>query len=97
MMLNTVAAEEKPARKTRVKRMAAIADWCTGCGGVPVCRVYCKFDALHLVEDTENYPFRRMTVDGGRCVGCGACVASGTQGIVLTGCPWNAIRLMPVS
>ena len=96
-MLNAAITREKPVKKPRVKRIARIADWCTGCGGFPVCQVFCKFDALRLVDDPENYPFKKMTVDAERCVGCGACVAGGAQGIMLTGCPWNAIRLMPVS
>ncbi|MFZ5565320.1 MAG: 4Fe-4S dicluster domain-containing protein [Thermodesulfobacteriota bacterium] len=100
-MLDSAAVTQTVSRDTPKKvraprRRALILDWCTGCGGVPVCRVYCKFDALHLVADEENYPFRRMTVDAVRCVGCGACVSGGPDGLVLTGCPWNAIRLVPV-
>ncbi|ABW66003.1 ATP-binding protein [Desulfosudis oleivorans] len=100
-MTGSVAAiQEAPAalpKKARApKRQAMILDWCTGCGGVPVCRIYCKFDALQLVDDPDNYPFKRMTVNRVRCVGCGACISSGPDGLVLTGCPWNAIRLVPV-
>ena len=96
-MLNTAATKEKPVKKIRTKRIAQILDWCTGCGGVPVCQIFCKFDALHLVEDAENYPFKKMSVDSDRCVGCGACVSSGSMGTQLTGCPWNAIQLLPVT
>lgn len=98
MMLNNAAIQEKQVKttgKARTKRVAHVSDFCTGCGGVPVCRVYCKFDALQLVDDRENYPFKKALVDTGRCVGCGACVSSGQQGLMLTGCPWNAIRLIP--
>ncbi len=98
-MLNSAVIEKKqtrPAGKTKVKKVAYVSDSCTGCGGVPVCRVYCKFDALQLVDDEDNYPFKKVMVDSGRCVGCGACVSSGVQGLMLTGCPWNAIRLIPV-
>lgn len=90
------ASAASPKKGRTPKRQAMILDWCTGCGGVPVCRIYCKFDALQLVDDPDNYPFRRMTVNSVRCVGCGACISSGPDGLVLTGCPWNAIRLVPV-
>lgn len=81
--------------KTRSSRKTALIEaWCTGCGGAPVCMVYCKRDALQLVKDKESPPFMIMTVDHTRCIGCGACVSGGRQGIVLSGCPWNAIRLI---
>ncbi len=86
--------DEKVAGKRKVKRIAVISEWCTGCGGSPVCLVYCKFSALQLVADPENYPFQRMTVNRDLCVGCGACVSGGKDGLMLTGCPWNAISLM---
>ncbi len=83
-----------PRRRRKSRRVAVVTAFCTGCGGAPVCRVYCKYDALQLVEDPETYPLKRMTVNEKRCVGCGACVAAGREGLMLTGCPWNAIRLV---
>jgi ferredoxin len=58
-----------------------------------VCAVYCKQGALRLVKDEAIYPFNIMTVDGSLCIGCGACMAAGRQGIMLSGCPWDAIRM----
>ena len=81
-----------PRRKP--KRIAIVSEFCTGCGGSPICRVYCKFNALRLIDDPDNYPLKTMKVDSDACVGCGACVSSGKEGLMLTGCPWNAIRLV---
>ncbi|MBI5552447.1 MAG: 4Fe-4S dicluster domain-containing protein [Desulfobacterales bacterium] len=78
-------------RKT--SKIAVIDPWCTGCGGSPICAVYCKTKALKLLQDAKNYPFNMMTVDGSLCIGCGACVSGGRQGIMLSGCPWNAIHI----
>ncbi len=84
---------EMPRKRRKPKKIARISDFCTGCG---VCLVYCKYNALQLVDDAENYPLKRMRVDESRCVGCGACVSGGQNGLMLTGCPWNAIRLISV-
>jgi ferredoxin len=81
------------AKKPKSYKIAVIDPWCTGCGGSPVCRVYCKQKALRLIKDKEADPFSIMTVDGSLCIGCGACAAAGRQGIMLSGCPWNAIRI----
>jgi ferredoxin len=78
-------------------RIAVIEPWCTGCGGAPVCTVYCKKNALQLTKDQEVYPFHMMTVNQELCIGCGACVSKGKQGIMLSGCPWNAIRMETLS
>lgn len=85
--------ENSLEKATRKKKIAVIDPCCTGCGGAPVCVVYCKQNALRLVEDKENYPFYIMTVDETLCIGCGACISRGKQGIMLHGCPWNAIRI----
>ena len=80
------------SRRSKTK-VAVIEPWCTGCSGVPVCTVYCKKNALRLVKDEETYPFQMMTVNRTLCIGCGACVAKGNEGIMLSGCPWDAIRM----
>jgi ferredoxin len=85
--------ERTVAKNAKVAKIAVIDPWCTGCAGTPVCLVYCKQKALRLVKDKEAYPFNIMTVDGSSCIGCGACVSAGRQGIMLSGCPWNAIHI----
>jgi ferredoxin len=82
-----------PQKKHRGKKVAVIEPWCTGCSGTPVCQVFCNRGALVLLPDDENAPFRIMSIDNDRCVGCGACVAKGDRGAVISGCPWNAIRI----
>lgn len=86
--------EDLPQKRRKPHRVAFVSDFCTGCGGTPVCRVYCKYGALKLVEDPETYPLKRMTVDRDRCIGCGACISGGRDGLLLTGCPWDAIYLV---
>lgn len=84
------------AKKKRSKKKAVIEAWCTGCGGAPVCMTSCKKGALTPVRDQDAYPFRRMTVNHDLCIGCGLCATSGTMGIRLAGCPWDAITMMTV-
>ncbi len=74
-------------------RIAFVTDKCTGCGGAPVCRVYCPCGALRLVDDHGHHPFKRVEVDAALCTGCGSCVARGPNGSRVFGCPWDAIRL----
>ncbi|MBU1170118.1 MAG: 4Fe-4S dicluster domain-containing protein [Proteobacteria bacterium] len=88
MNQTSVLVKSKKARK-----VAVVAPWCTGCGGAPVCLVYCKRGALSLVKDPDAYPFTLMTVNEKICIGCEACVSAGDQGIMLKGCPWNAIHM----
>lgn len=89
-------AVEKGMRegKPHGRKVARITEACTGCGGSPICIVFCKHEALGLVADHEHYPFRKMRVDPEKCVGCGNCVSRGVGGICLLGCPWDAIQLM---
>jgi len=87
-----VYAEEKK-QDDRVKRTAFVTDACTGCGGAPVCLVFCRYGALELMPDDENYPFGKMVVNRRLCRGCGLCIAGGNNGVRLTGCPWGAIRM----
>ncbi|MFA6010578.1 MAG: hypothetical protein WC799_11400 [Desulfobacteraceae bacterium] len=83
--------------KKKTRKIANVQPWCTGCSGAPVCVVYCKKNAFMLISDSFNYPFNIMTVNEAACIGCGACVAKGENGIYLSGCPWNAIRMVTVS
>ena len=74
-------------------KIAFVTERCTGCGGAPVCRVYCPCGALRLVDDIDHFPFKRMQVDPNLCTGCGACVSRGPKGSRIFGCPWDAIRM----
>ena len=89
------ASNDTTTKQKRLKKKAFIEPWCTGCGGAPVCVIFCKKHALTLVRDQKTYPFKRMTVDQTLCIGCGACATTGTLGIRLNGCPWDAITIKP--
>ena len=78
---------------TGATRTAFITDACTGCGGAPVCITFCRNDALLLVQDIDNYPFRKMRVNSLLCKGCGSCISNGQDGVRLAGCPWDAIQM----
>lgn len=80
----------------RAKRTAFVTGACTGCGGAPVCMIFCSYEALGMITDNENYPFRKIVVDSLLCKGCGSCVSSGTNGVRLTGCPWDAIQMVRI-
>jgi ferredoxin len=94
--MKTVAFKKHASKSVKPAFIAYVNDRCTGCGGAPVCLRACKNGALELEWDTENYPLKRMRVNPFKCTGCGACVSRGDNGILTTGCPWDAIRLMPV-
>jgi len=79
-----------------VKQTAFVTDACTGCGGAPVCITYCRYEALVMVKDNENVPFRKMKVDSLICRGCEACMSNGKNGVRLTGCPWDAIQMVRI-
>ncbi|MFZ5569962.1 MAG: 4Fe-4S dicluster domain-containing protein [Thermodesulfobacteriota bacterium] len=87
-------AEKKRLLRTGTRKIARVTEGCTGCGGSPICRIFCSRDALRLMEDPENYPFKKMQVDSSRCSGCGNCQTGGPDSSHVTGCPWNAIRLV---
>lgn len=90
------AVNSTSTKRKRVKKIAVIEAWCTGCGGAPVCMTYCKKDAIQPTRDKDVYPFKYMTVDNSLCIGCGSCVTAGQMGIRLSGCPWDAITMEPV-
>lgn len=84
-------------RKVKPKVLAVVTEACTGCGGSPVCQPYCPVeDCMVLVSDPGAFPFQRIEIDPLKCVGCKKCVGRGPDRIFLDGCPWDAIRLVPM-
>ncbi len=83
------------ARPGKPRRVARVSELCTGCGGTPICVVFCPQGALELTDDAENVPFKMMEVNPSQCTGCGSCIARGPKGSRILGCPWDAIRLVP--
>jgi len=49
---------------------------------------------MYWVPDTGNPPFGRVAVDPSTCIGCGKCAARGPDGILLDGCPWDAVEMV---
>jgi ferredoxin len=85
-------------RKTKPKFLAVVTDACTGCAGSPVCQLECPVrDCMPLVPADDLFPGGRVVVDPLKCVGCGKCVAQGPDGMLLRGCPWDAIVLVPTA
>ena len=85
----------KPKKKRKPKMIALIRDNCTGCSGAPVCLNYCPVkDCMNLVDDGDTI-FGIVTVNPATCTGCKKCVTAGTDGMVLDGCPWDAIDMVP--
>lgn len=81
----------------RKRQVAFIDDTCTGCAGVPVCRMYCPTEgALEYVPDESSLHFKRMRVNPEKCLGCRSCVTRGYLGSYIEGCPWNAITMIPL-
>lgn len=50
-----------------------------------------------FVPADDAYPFGRIWVDPLKCVGCKKCVTWGEDGMVLAGCPWEAIVMVPTA
>ena len=85
-------------RKVKPKLLAVINDGCTGCAGAPVCQIYCPVDDCMLLQPAgEAGPYGRIWVDPLKCVGCRKCVSRGPESILLDGCPWNAIDMVPTT
>jgi len=79
-------------RKKKPKEMAVITDQCTGCSGSPVCIPLCPVeDCMNLIHDEEHEPFGYIWVDPTKCIGCRKCITKGPGGVLLDGCPWDAI------
>ncbi len=84
-------------RKRKPATIAVIIDSCTGCAGSPVCQVLCPVeDCMQLIHDDVNTPFGYIWVDPLKCIGCKQCITKGKQGILLEGCPWDAIKMTPI-
>lgn len=86
-------------RRRRKPRAIAVATAaCSGCGGVPVCEVYCPVEnCMVMVPDPEAGPGGRMWIDPLRCVGCRRCLPGGPLGTFQEGCPWDAIVMVPTA
>lgn len=83
-------------RKVRPRVLAVVTDACSGCAGAPVCQIYCPVDeCMILVPADDAYPYGRIWVDPLKCVGCRKCLSSGPEQLLLDGCPWDAIRMIP--
>lgn len=82
-------------RKKPPKHVAVVLENCTGCAGSPVCVDCCPVEAcIYWVPDEENPPFGRVGVDAATCIGCAKCVGRGPDGILLDGCPWEAMAMV---
>jgi NAD-dependent dihydropyrimidine dehydrogenase PreA subunit len=76
--------------------VAFIDDTCSGCAGMPVCRIFCPTDgALEYVLDEASHHIKRMRVNPDKCIGCRSCASRGHLGAHTEGCPWNAVRMVP--
>jgi ferredoxin len=85
-------------RKKKPRALAVVDDKCSGCGGAPVCQALCPVEECMVLRPAEDaYPFGRIWVDPSKCVGCKKCVADGPLGILVEGCPWDAIRMVPTA
>jgi ferredoxin len=84
-------------RKRKPPTLATINDSCTGCAGSPVCQTLCPVEnCMQLVHDDTVNPFGYIWVDPLKCIGCKQCITKGKDGILLEGCPWDAIDMVPV-
>lgn len=82
------------AKKPRL--LAVVNEQCTACAGSPVCQIYCPVDeCMILVPTSDGFPYGRIWVDPLKCVGCKKCIGQGPEGILLDGCPWDAIEMVP--
>ena len=81
-------------RKKKPKQLAVVNECCTGCAGSPVCLTCCPVEkCMFWVLDADNPPFGRIAIDYQLCLGCKKCVGNGPDGILLDGCPWEAIDM----
>ena len=89
-----MAGQLTKRRRNKPKEMAVITDCCTGCAGSPVCQALCPVEnCMQLIHDDEHSPFGYIWVDPLKCIGCKQCITKGKDGIILEGCPWDAIKM----
>ena len=85
-------------RKRKPRSIAVVTEACSGCGGSPVCQLACPVDGCMVLEPApEAPPFQRIRVDPLTCIGCKSCTTRGPAGILLTGCPWDAITMVDLA
>ncbi len=91
------AGRKFAGRRTKKPRLLAVVnEQCTACAGSPVCQIYCPVDeCMILVPTGDGFPYGRIWVDPLKCVGCKKCIGRGPEGILLDGCPWEAIEMVP--
>lgn len=86
----------KDRRKKKPRELAVINDGCTGCAGSPVCQTLCPVDdCMILVKNDAAPAFERIWVDPLKCIGCRKCITKGPMDLLLEGCPWDAIDMVP--
>lgn len=63
-------------------RVRVIAEKCTGC---TKCAQDCPYDALHMVERSDDSPYQLIAVaQPDKCVGCGICIGSCDDFLAIT-------------
>ncbi|MHC4443288.1 MAG: 4Fe-4S ferredoxin [Planctomycetota bacterium] len=83
-------------RKRKPKQLAVINENCAGCAGSPACVEYCPVEScMFWTSDEDHPPFGRIEVDKTLCIGCARCNSRGPDGMLLEGCPWEAIDSVP--
>lgn len=82
-------------RKKKPKEIAVIFDSCTGCAGSPVCAPLCPVADCMLWVETEDNSAGYIWVDPLKCIGCRRCITKGPEDILLDGCPWDSISMVP--
>ena len=96
-MINEVKIVSKKfagRRKAKPKFIAVVTDRCTGCASSPICKVYCPVDDCITTVSAQEYPLKRIRIDPLKCIGCRKCTSDGPMGLLLDGCPWDAIKMV---
>ena len=96
-MAMTAKPKIQARRKRKPREIAVINECCTGCAGSPVCQDLCPVeDCMYLVFDEQAPPCGRIEVNELTCIGCRKCITKGPEGMLLEGCPWDAIDMLPL-